>query len=528
MRVGRVAAATALVAGSLVVASASPAAATPPTAAVAMGDSFISGEGAGSYQAVVDSNGVARGFPGWDAPNSDAFFCHRSANASIEVAALPGIDARFNLACSGGRPHDMMNASFNRPGGRGVAAQIDQLRAVAQTHDIDLLLIGLGSNNSSFTFGSSAEKCANQFITDAWVGWWEFWTWFTSKPPQRPCTNDDLATPAQLAAAQAETTDAVRQILLTLDQIDPDGQHRVVLQDYTNPLPPDFHPDFHSQDGRSDSRDKFRDLGAERYGAGCPAHRGSLPAAHWFSQSLGNMVSGVHASLKTEFPAADLVYLNVQRAFDGARLCEDPYSPTYALATPLRLQESPNGNVVTSLWGRDKIYISKIAETCANYFQTCQESWHPTASGHGVLGQCLSGAWQAAASIVDCSRTPVPGGAINVTPRTPSATFDTSAVGCPYSTGAGVQLDVWYQMGLVNSPGETIASVVVDGYAFDPSIGGVALAQQTSTSGLFSYVYPNSTTQAEMSLTATITTSAGRQHVRSGYVSVPVLSGVIC
>ena len=73
-----------------------------PTAAVAMGDSFISGEGAGSYQAVTDVNGVAQGFPGWTAANNNAFFCHRSANASIQVAQLPGISARFNLAWVGG------------------------------------------------------------------------------------------------------------------------------------------------------------------------------------------------------------------------------------------------------------------------------------------------------------------------------------------------------------------------------------------------------------------------------------------
>ena len=57
-----------------------PAAAALPTAAVALGDSFISGEGAGSYQPVVDVNGVAQPFPGWSAPNTNAFFCHRTAS----------------------------------------------------------------------------------------------------------------------------------------------------------------------------------------------------------------------------------------------------------------------------------------------------------------------------------------------------------------------------------------------------------------------------------------------------------------
>jgi hypothetical protein len=141
-----------------------------PTAAIAVGDSFISGEGAGAYQPVADVNGVVQGFPGWSAPNNNPYFCHRSANASLHQATLPGIQARFNLACSGGQPFDIANAPAGRTNGRTVKSQLDQVRAVAQTNDIDLVLVGLGSNNSSFTFGDVASKCANRFIADAWTG----------------------------------------------------------------------------------------------------------------------------------------------------------------------------------------------------------------------------------------------------------------------------------------------------------------------------------------------------------------------
>ncbi|GIJ09638.1 hypothetical protein ACFFMR_03400 [Micromonospora andamanensis] len=398
--------ALAVAAATLSPAVAAPAAsAAPPTAAVALGDSFISGEGAGAYQPVVDATGVARGFPGWTAPNNDAFFCHRSANASLHQATLPGIQNRFNLACSGGQPHDIAAASSARTNGRQVAAQLDQLRAVAQTHDIDLVLIGLGSNNSSFTFGGVAEKCANRFIADAWTGWWEFWAYLGGPVEQKPCTDADLATAAQLTAATAETTSAVRQILTTLREVDADGQHRVVLQDYTNPLPLDLAPTYHSEDSRDDTRDKFRALGAERYASGCPIHRASLAPGHRFSQGLGSIVRSARDTLAAEFTGTDLVYLNVQRAFDGARLCENTNSPTGTLATPIRLMDNPpNGTFVTSLSGKDKIAIQRIANTCVSYFQTCQESWHPNAAGHQVLGQCLSGAATATARSVACVR----------------------------------------------------------------------------------------------------------------------------
>ncbi|MFE0526417.1 hypothetical protein ACFW0V_02350 [Micromonospora parva] len=402
----------AMAALSTAVALPAPASAALPTAAVALGDSFISGEGAGAYTPVVDVNGVSQGFPGWTAANNNAFFCHRSANASLHQANLPGIQNRFNLACSGGQPHDIANASQARANGRPVASQLSQLRAVAQTQDIDLVLIGLGSNNSSFTFGSVAEKCANRFIADAWTGWWEFWAYLNGPVEQKPCSDADLATAAQLSAATAETTAAVRQILTTLDQVDADGQHRVVFQDYTNPLPLDLNQTFHEEDGRDDTRDKFRDLGAERYAGGCPIHRASLAPGHRFSQGLGSIVKSTRDTLAAEFPADDLVYLNVQQAFNGARLCEQTGSPTGALATPIRLQDGATGTFVTSLAGKDKIAIQRIANTCVSYFQTCQESWHPNATGHQVLGQCLSGAASTSARSVACVRAS--NGAISV------------------------------------------------------------------------------------------------------------------
>ncbi|GAA1601563.1 hypothetical protein [Catellatospora bangladeshensis] len=397
------AAALTLGSGALAVASA-PATAALPTAAVAIGDSFISGEGAGAYSTVVDLNGTAQAFPGWSAANNNAYFCHRSANASLQVAALSGINARFNLACSGGQPHDIANASNTRTNGRQVAAQLTQLRAVAQTHDIDLVLVGLGSNNSYFTFGDVATLCANRFIADAWTGWWEFWAYLNGPVPQEPCTDADLASAAEVASATTETTNALRQLITTLNEVDADGQHRIVFQDYTNPLPTDVYSTLVEEDGRQDDRDKFRELGAERYAAGCPIHRASLAPGHRFSANLGAVVRNSHANLSAEFPGQDLVYLNVQRAFDGARLCEKAGSPTGALATPVRIMDGPSGTFIQSLSGYDKIAIQRFANTCGTYFQTCQESWHPNAAGHAVLGQCLSAAATTANRTLSCIR----------------------------------------------------------------------------------------------------------------------------
>ncbi|SNS94233.1 hypothetical protein SAMN05216276_10206 [Streptosporangium subroseum] len=167
----------------------------------------------------------------------------------------------------------------------------------------------------------------------------------------------------------------------------------------------DYQPVVDASGTAQATRDKFRALGAERYAAGCPIHRASLAPGHVFSQNLGSLVKNAYTTLAAERPTADLRVLDVQKAFDGARLCENPGSPTGALATPVRVQDGPTGTYVTSLSGWDKIGVQRVANTCVTYFQTCQEAWHPNAAGHTVLGQCLTGALTAAPrTIVTCVR----------------------------------------------------------------------------------------------------------------------------
>jgi lysophospholipase L1-like esterase len=362
-----------------------------PTAAVAMGDSFVSGEGAGMYQKVTDTAGVAQDFPGMAADNSNAYFCHRSARASLHQASLPGIQARFNLACSGGQPHDIANPSSARPNGRTVDSQLAQLRTVAKTHDIDVVLIGLGSNNSHYTFGKIASTCIERFIADAWIAKLEFW-FGKKRHPQEPCKKEELITDATANAAHIETGDALHQILKTLREVDADGKHRIVLQDYINPLPEELHSRYHEEDNRSDTREKFRALGAERYAAGCPVHRASLLPGDYVANVLGFSASQNALRMRQEFPGADVVYLNVRRAFDGARLCENDNSPTGTLVTPMRMQAYIDGTQVADIGGWNKIDIQRATKLCKEYYHTCQESWHPNADGHAVLGRCLNGA----------------------------------------------------------------------------------------------------------------------------------------
>ncbi|MFI5957039.1 GDSL-type esterase/lipase family protein [Cryptosporangium sp. NPDC051539] len=103
-------------------------------AVVGMGDSFVSGEGAGAYDPATNRRGN---------------FCHRSRDAAIQRTALPGVrhPARINLACAGATTNDV------RLGGRhrfGEAPQAQQLRAVARRYDVRLIVLTVGINDVGY------------------------------------------------------------------------------------------------------------------------------------------------------------------------------------------------------------------------------------------------------------------------------------------------------------------------------------------------------------------------------------------
>ncbi len=233
---------TALAAGVVaVLGSSPPASAALPTAAVALGDSFISGEGAGGYQPVVDVNGVAQGFPGWSAANNNAFFCHRSANASLHQAALPGIQARFNLACSGGQPHDIANASASRRQGPRPSPPSSTSCGPSRRPTTSTWCWSASApttaRSPSATSPRSAPTGSSPTPGPAGGSSGPTSTARSSRSRARPTT---WPPPRRSRPRPTETTAAVRQLLTTLDQIDADGQHRIVFQDYTNPLPFDL------------------------------------------------------------------------------------------------------------------------------------------------------------------------------------------------------------------------------------------------------------------------------------------------
>src|ERR1700753_3324975 len=102
-------------------AAVAPAASARPTAIVAMGDSFISGEGgrwlgngsepfgtrSGTDRAAFGCGALVCEYdPARVYGSSEANDCHRSDVAPIESAPIP-VDRKANLACSGARAPDL-------------------------------------------------------------------------------------------------------------------------------------------------------------------------------------------------------------------------------------------------------------------------------------------------------------------------------------------------------------------------------------------------------------------------------------
>lgn len=361
--------------------------------AVALGDSFISGEGAGDYMLV---EGNPR--PEWPGDKLDPYYCHRSANASIFQADLPTIERRFNLACSGAQPQHFMQT-----GHRNTLPQIDALEDIALEHDVELILIGIGSNNREFTFGGVVANCISGFFKEGMFP--------GILANGDPCTPLAEHPQSQFDNVISETVEIVGQVITRMSMVGyHPGDYQIVIQDYTNPISRNFAPSLKSENGKFDLQDLFRGLVNERYRHGCPIHEKSSRHGHDFSEKLGGMVETIGAEVSGMYPEQDIVYLNVQQALNGGSLCETEQHPyDYALFTPFRVKTFSEEIALEEITLIPGLIVKTTLQECEkdDTPQRCQESLHPNAAGHEILGRCLSDAFTSATTrVMSCHRNP--------------------------------------------------------------------------------------------------------------------------
>jgi len=137
--------AAAVLTASVVGAPATASADTRPAAAVALGDSAASGEGAGDY------------VPGTRGEQGD--WCHRSPHAYVTVAGLA--PEAVNLACSGARSADV---AFGSGGRYGEPSQAEQLVGVAERYRVTTVVLQVGANDDA-ALTATGIACIEALIT---------------------------------------------------------------------------------------------------------------------------------------------------------------------------------------------------------------------------------------------------------------------------------------------------------------------------------------------------------------------------
>jgi lysophospholipase L1-like esterase len=114
------------------------------TAVVSLGDSAISGEGAGNYE------------PGTRGENGN--WCHRSANALVHRTAVA--DRTINLACSGA---DSANVSLADTTHYTEGSQARRLIAVAQQYRVTTVIVQVGANDEP-AFADTILDCIARWL----------------------------------------------------------------------------------------------------------------------------------------------------------------------------------------------------------------------------------------------------------------------------------------------------------------------------------------------------------------------------
>ena len=348
-----------------------------PAAIVSLGDSFISGE-AGRWDGNSDSSwrsrrGTDRAFRsrwwgGWyydkEAvyPGTVGNSCHRSEVAPIHSNSIP-VANKINLACSGAATANIIDQIY-----KGEAPQATQLVGVAQSNDVEMIVLSIGGNDLGFS--DIITECTLQFSTSP------SWNPNLCQDDQQPIV--DQAMPAAMDGVGA-SIDAVRSSMTTAGYSDAD--YRFVLVSYPSPIP-------------RGSEIRYSQSGWSRLTTGgCPFWNAD---ADWTRDRLVPQISdnlrGVAADRGIEF-------LDYRDAFQGNENCSNQAQRAG--------RSGPNG--ATAEWTR---WVG------TGILQgDLEESAHPNAYGQRALGDCLSLLWDhAAGGEWACTNTPNQGpDAMNLT-----------------------------------------------------------------------------------------------------------------
>ncbi len=183
---------------------------------VALGDSTISGEAAGDYEAGTDGTG--------------GDWCHRSRNASIHKTGLRSIDETINLACSGA-PSAQVGLGDAKQYTEG--SQASRLSALAKQKRVVAILVAVGANDDP-AFSHVLDGCVQ--------------AWLDASKSACSVTAGDWQ--ARVDRMVPKVTKALADIRTAMaDAGYQNSDYHLVLQSYAAPISPEVRPELRNLNG---------------------------------------------------------------------------------------------------------------------------------------------------------------------------------------------------------------------------------------------------------------------------------------
>jgi len=321
------------------------AATAKPAAIVALGDSAISGEGAGS-----DTNDAY--VPGTDTPTN---YCHRHDKSEIFVTGLGGVTP-IDLACSGAQTGDLVSdpelakITGGGSGDFGEPKQDVQLAKTAAQYDVKMVVVTIGANDD-FDFSGIMLSCLAQYFPI---------------PKSQGC-RDTIGSDAirqravrvipKVVAALTNVRNTMRSAGYA------DSSYQLVFQSYFTPITPDIR--------RNDYAGKVAD--------GCPAFPEDLAWGHnWVVPQLSDALR----QAASQVPGVR--YLDQRRVSYGHEVCAEWTSSPY---------EYTNGDVI-DLSEKTRNGCDQeigIPGVCMNMVR---QSYHLRVAGYAGEARCLAQFYQ--------------------------------------------------------------------------------------------------------------------------------------
>lgn len=242
-----------------------------PLTIVSLGDSTISGEGAGDYSAGTDGE--------------DGNWCHRSPHALVHQIELAGVTESVNLACSGAPSEQVALGDVEQ---WTEPSQAQQLRELVETHRVAAVVVAIGANDEPH-FSRLISEC--------------FTTWFMDS--DTACSEEIKSDwQSRVEAMTPKVVQALEDVQTVLAEAGYEhDDYELVLQSYASPISADIPESLRNLDG-------------------CPFLTEDL---HWVQQTgAPSLAAGLHDAAMQ----AGARFLDLSRAGEGHEACSGGDDPS--------------------------------------------------------------------------------------------------------------------------------------------------------------------------------------------------------